>query len=596
MKVTLMAFQTPITIMKALERISRHDFLLPAIQREVVWRTDQIVRLFDSLMQGYPIGSFLFWQVDREHSDEFVFYEFLTHYHQRHARHLKRYDLFEKRDLVGVLDGQQRLTALNIGLRGSHAEKLPRLWVDSPWAYPKRHLYLGLDGAATGNELGMVYDFRFLSDEQLDEREKRGEHWFRVSKIVDMHSASDVFLYLQGRGLTTDPFPFPTLSRLHDVVHKDAVISYYEEESQDLDKVLNIFIRVNSGGTPLSYSDLLLSIATAQWTDVDAREVIHNLVDELNDIGRGFEISKDLVLKAGLVLADIPSIAFRVTNFNKANMAKLEAGWHQFAHALRLSVRLLSDFGFSGQNLTADSAIIPVAYYLHRRDVQENYLTLDTNREDRERIHGWVVRSLLKPGVWGSGLDQLLLALRGAIHEHGAGGYPVEMLEASMAQRGKSLQFTEDEIADLVEMQSRDRRTFSLLSILYPGMDFRNEFHIDHIFPRSRFTRARLLAAGLPEEEIETFIGASDRLPNLQLMEGPVNVAKQDKLPAAWMKGHYPDHGALAAYWARHDLGDVPDDITQFMAFYDARRQRIAERVRSILGVRAPLRSAAMDD
>lgn len=47
-----MAFQTSVTIGKALEKISRHDYLLPAIQREVVWRTDQIVRLFDSLMQG----------------------------------------------------------------------------------------------------------------------------------------------------------------------------------------------------------------------------------------------------------------------------------------------------------------------------------------------------------------------------------------------------------------------------------------------------------------------------------------------------------------------------------------------------------------
>jgi uncharacterized protein with ParB-like and HNH nuclease domain len=62
-----MSFQTPITIRDALDRIHRHDYVLPAIQREFVWKPEQIARLFDSLMQGYPIGSFLFWSVERDH-------------------------------------------------------------------------------------------------------------------------------------------------------------------------------------------------------------------------------------------------------------------------------------------------------------------------------------------------------------------------------------------------------------------------------------------------------------------------------------------------------------------------------------------------
>src|SRR5215216_1149277 len=131
-----MAFQAPITIGKALDRIYRHDYVLPAIQREFVWQTDQTTRLFDSLMQGYPIGSFLFWKVDRSHCHEYVFYEFMRDYHQRTACHLNRLNLGAGQDITAILDGQQRLTALNIGLRGSHAEKLPRMWYDNPSAYP----------------------------------------------------------------------------------------------------------------------------------------------------------------------------------------------------------------------------------------------------------------------------------------------------------------------------------------------------------------------------------------------------------------------------------------------------------------------------
>jgi hypothetical protein len=103
------------------------------------------------------------------------------------------------------------------------------------------------------------------------------------------------------------------------------LINYYEEKTQDLEGVLNIFIRLNSGGTVLSYSDLLLSIAVAQWKQVDARAEIHKLVDELNRIGTGFALSQDFVLKAGLMLADIASVGFKVENFTTANMAALEA-------------------------------------------------------------------------------------------------------------------------------------------------------------------------------------------------------------------------------------------------------------------------------
>jgi len=96
---------------------------------------------------------------------------------------------------------------------------------------------------------------------------------------------------------------------------------------ESLDKVLNVFIRVNSGGTTLSYSDLLLSIATAQWQNRDAREVIFKFVDKLNALGDGFNINNDLVLKSSLFLSDIKNFTFLVDNFNKSNMLKIEKEW-----------------------------------------------------------------------------------------------------------------------------------------------------------------------------------------------------------------------------------------------------------------------------
>jgi hypothetical protein len=199
--------------------------------------------------------------------------------------------------------------------------------------------------------------------------------------------------------------------------------------------VLNVFIRVNSGGTVLNHSDLLLSIATSQWKELDAREAVHGLVDELNGIGQGFSFDKDMILKSGLMLNDIPSVAFQVRNFNTSNMSKLEASWDRVAEALRQTVRLLADFGFSERTLSARSVVIPVAYYLYKRQVPESYFTHDSQAADRAAIRTWVTRSLIKPGVWGSGLDQLLVVLRHVIAEHGADRFPAAELEGACPAR-----------------------------------------------------------------------------------------------------------------------------------------------------------------
>ena len=152
-------YQTGDTIKKTLDIIQRHELVLPAIQREFVWRPDQIYRLFDSLMQGYPFGTFLYWQVDPENSGEFKFYDFVLDYHQRDNPHCPPLPDMPNQRLTAVLDGQQRLTALNIGLRGSMAWKLPRLRWTTLHAFPKRRLYLDLLWEPDEDEEGRKYLF-----------------------------------------------------------------------------------------------------------------------------------------------------------------------------------------------------------------------------------------------------------------------------------------------------------------------------------------------------------------------------------------------------------------------------------------------------
>ena len=123
-------------------------------------------------------------------------------------------------------------------------------------------------------------------------------------------------------------------------------MNYFLVTDQDPDKVLEIFVRVNSGGTTLSYSDLLLSMATNQWQELDAREEVRSLVRELNgNAGRQFSFSKDVVLKTALTIADV-DLRFQVTSFTRENMAKVEAAWPEIKSSLLRAATLLQQFGY----------------------------------------------------------------------------------------------------------------------------------------------------------------------------------------------------------------------------------------------------------
>lgn len=577
-------YQAGGTIKGLLDKVAEQEYLLPAIQREFVWKPEQICRLFDSLLQDYPFGTFLFWKIKPENREKYQFYQFMQHYHERDNYHCENVSKLPDREFTAVLDGQQRITALNIGLRGSFAWKLNGKWWSNDDAFPVRYLYLNLLGEPN-LETGSKYQFEFLTEDR-GSIISDSEYWFKVARIMNEDEDELVDEVQDSDILTTDQKKEArkALRELYRTIHFKDKIAYYEESDQSLEKVLNIFIRMNSGGTTLSYSDLLLSIAVAQWGDLDAREEIHNLVDEMNRVGDGFNISKDLVLKAGLMLSDIGSVGFKVENFNKENMAILEANWHSIKEALILSMQLLASYGFNAQNLRANSAVLPLAYYLYHRKLDLSYLSRVEHAEDRERIRHWLVRSMLKAsGIWGSGLDTLLTLLRADIQQFGSDNFPVDKIESTMQQRGKSLRFDDEEVDELAELSYKNPRTFALLTLIFPGFDFSHHFHVDHIYPKGLFTKSKLTKAGVPEELQDQMIEASNRLPNLQLLEGSVNNQKRQKMPHDWYLQQWPNSEARQSHLQSQAISSLPEDLQEFMSFYDQRHETLLARIRMAL-------------
>ena len=571
------------TIKNLIKKIDNNEYVLPALQREFVWKPEQIERLFDSIMKGYPIGSFLFWNVQNENINKYEFYNILKEYHQRDARHNTKINISHKDSVTAILDGQQRITSIYIALKGTYSYKIKGAWKNNDNAYPSRQLYLNIVSPNLDTNKDVQFDFRFLTNEEAEDFTE-DTLWYPVSDILQFE-VGEMFtviaryqeLYrknLPNESVEKTSYIMNSLGTLHQMMEKD-ILAYYEENSQEIDKVLDIFIRMNSGGTTLTYSDLLLSLATAKWQNLNAREEIYSLVDELNMIGNGFNFNKDNILKAALVLTDKKNIKFRASNFDKQTTNLIETNWEKTKKAISLAVNLLSNFGFNGDTLIANSVIIPVVYYLYKIDCPNNYLEADRYLNDRNKIKYFVQISLLKR-IFGGTPDSILLKMRENMQDLSE-GFPLSKL-LKVRDTNKSLILTDEDIDYLLDTKI-GKYSFTLLSVIFPAIDLKNKFHQDHIFPSSKYkNKKNLREIGYSEEEITFIVEHIDTIVNLQLLEGIPNTEKNNKYFDDWVLKRYNSNEELDYYLNRNLLNKVYKK-NEFIQMYTDRKEELRKRL-----------------
>ena len=572
------------TIAELMHDIGAGKYYLPAIQREFVWPAGKIEGLFDSLMRGYPIGILLLWQVRKPAIHDFQFYELLRDFDVRKTHNIKA-NLSLRDECFGILDGQQRVTSLFIGLLGSYTEKLPRLWWDNPDAFPRKRLYINLLYQPASADEQQRFQIKFLTERQANHTEQA--YWFLIGDILK-YSDKDALRTFRRATLHRDNDVFEdTLDRLWAVVFEQRNVAYFSETGQNLDEVLEIFVRLNAGGTPLSYSDLLLSLATATWKTHDAREEVYALVDSLNKQCGSFDFSKDFVLKTALVLSD-GDVRFKAVNIRKKE--GLENIWEGVERYLKLTALLLRDLGFTWQTLTATNAAIPIAYYLHRRGLDDGYRTYQKYATDRERIRNWLLKMLLGR-VFGGQSDRRLTDIRRIIQGVDLdAGFPSDAIEDSLRAEG-GLVFTPERISTFVtETSYGSPSAFLTLALLVPGLNIHHTaFHIDHLHPSSRFTGPQLVAAGMSTEDAEFALQHYNDLPNLSLLPGSENLIKSDQALADWLaQQSNPAYTRSVAL-----LPDCDLSLTNFREFYEARTHLLIASLARSLGV---VESTAMVD
>jgi len=530
---------------------SNGGFWLPNIQRPFVWSEDQMTRLFDSIMREYPISTLLVWRTkSRIRRRKFI---------DNYRNTIRLTDFYVPEDdktKLLVLDGQQRLQSLFIGLRGS---------------YEKRELYFDiLSGDLVAPE-DIRYKFKFL------DAEKAAFPWVKFKEIVFSNDLptriARSIITGASRELTEDEKIRieDNVARIWKQYSGEELVVYQELDSVDNadayreDDVVEIFIRANSGGTRLGKSDLLFSLLTSSWEAAD--EQMEELLDDLNRVG--YDFTRDFVLKTCLTLLN-KGASYEVKKFrDEGTRQELIDKWEDISSAIR-DVR---DYLYGKTFIRTDKAmpsylvLIPLIYF--RYHFPEKWGTV-------QNLDEYLLRTLLS-GAFSGTPDNLIDRCAKAISSTGEFG--VNEIFGIIREDGRSLELTENTIFG---QYYGSKNIHLIFNLWYRYFNYTPAYEdnlpqVDHIFPQSLLRTVKKVNPENGKRNLLKYYQEDrDQLANLMLLTADENgfSGKRDIPPIEW----FADKDAT--YLDMHLIPKNPElwKLDNYEKFIEEREKLILEK------------------
>ena len=547
------------TIATAISQIRNDQLVLPAIQRRFVWAPERMISYFDSLMRGYPTGVLLFWNTtQRVQYRKFIRDDIpdlkLTY-------HIKD----EGQRGTMVLDGQQRLQSLYLALDGS---------------IQGRFLYFDVLGSGLNNDDTSLarYRFEFLSEAEARKRneDQQGEHfWLRFSTILlckDVpHRRHLVENCIGQAGIDRRSEAASRLSDTIEIAYSrlkaEPLLNHYtidpnygeDSLAMPIEEILEVFVRINSGGQVLNKSDLMFSLMQLNWEE--AGENVDDLLAQINSKGT-FNFNRDFILRCALVCTG-KGAKYDLDKLRRVDsIREIEREFPRVARALDSFVDfLVTDARILDQRILGSvNAIIPFIFFVYHQDGQK--LRGESLRRDLKNA----LYLALMTSVYGrsvdSRIDTTTRQVLGRPYERLNGAFPLTDFRTFVGHRTGR-----DRIDDWLL-----QRNVSLLmnmiegGTLLPQGTRRHRPEVDHIFPRSK-----LAQAGYPAEEINHFA-------NFRLISKYDNIWKSNMDPGPYFEAH---PGVAEQYLIPVEYLDY-DQYPQFLLL---RRKKIWDRVQEFLGL-----------
>lgn len=557
-----------------LKDINENKYVMPAFQRDYVWNLNRVEKLWDSILQGYPFSTFLFWKLDENHvTSSNLFYVFARSCNfkkngdNRGCKYVSGKIDFsdENHPTIAVLDGQQRLTSLFLSLYGEM------------WKEPRKNsdrllmrLYIELDKSKIDENENFntkKYDIYFTEkapaviSPSLFEIKNILKEEFKDPDTREVE-IDNIVSRIPAR---QQEYAKSILNRLCQAFYDQELVVYTEISELYQDDALEMFVRFNSGGKQLSKADISMSILEAYWTNVKS-DFKSALTGPYKDFGNDFILRTAHMLYGDVVKSNIDQ---DFTQLFKANFSKFKRVLQKTADLFVSAHYDLSKFS------SRWNVVIPIIYLIYNNEENDKYI------DYAEGLFAYLFRSILF-NYYASGTTGKLQKMRSLIFENNFALVP------AMFENDEDLRVTNSKIDDLFFAEKDSTTAWNVLYCLgFNNIQQDYDYDQDHIHPAYRFAAAKPL--GMSDSDWTMARNLYNKLANLQLLESGENRSKGNE-----DFGQYYMSLSPVAHERMKKEGFIPEppvgvkpsdyyDIKNFINFYNDRKALLTDIIKKLL-------------
>ncbi|GAB7140541.1 DUF262 domain-containing protein [Deferribacterales bacterium RsTz2092] len=566
-----MANWLSLSVKNVIIKINDSEIVLPVIQRRLVWTEDKMEELFDSLLKGNSFGSVICIEEEKASKPLFAF-----RYFTRDGNNVDSTEVDElSKTQWFIIDGQQRLQSFYIGLEGKYNGK--RMFFD---------MYSGYSGED--------YDFKFaVKTVDLPKTNKERPNgvmsdclWYPVDalfvQLTETNDDDQVAEEIIKKNTIEDGIKIKYIRKnvrafYRGVFMDESIgiskvsINKREDSLENRQRIVELFRRLNDGGTKLSSYDLVASVL--KGFDYKMEYFLDTIVSKNSNIG----IGQDELIKLIFILDDKPSKEMSGLTAEDANFATSQRERIQATlDALQKFLNATSHLSwFSSAKNRSAIPLYFLAYHIFYSKIETGKLNNMFERFDTSD------KNCHDMAVW------LRLSLLNKVFSRGCGWVPyktgIKKIHTVM-QKHKGLSFPTKAILDTYKLHplhsfndviAEDKLDLFdreyVLFLLYNGHPSIRDEDVDHIHPRSLLENR-----GVDVSKINS-------ITNFQLLDSGTNRgAKNGKELRVWIENDVVNR---KDYLKRHL---IPQDTQlwetdNFENFLVERSKLLAEKIREFL-------------
>lgn len=512
------------TILEIIEKVDSKAILLPPLQRKFVWSEEKIISLFDSMMRGYPFGVFLFWNISTKREiNEYHYYEFIKDYSAKDSTINDQAGKVAKNSIDVVMDGQQRLSSFYIGLKGSitNIEKRKKKSIAENWK-KKRLYFKPFTSPEERDENDKPYRFVFLEDSYVEEWNKDRNDKDKYYLVADYYDMSRKELYktfgVQRINKNEENWKY-NLERLRQCINDTEIIHVHTIRNTNLVDVLEIFKRINNGGTVLSPANLMFSTLIASWEE--GREKMDDFIAEINS-QKVLILKEDYLIRTCLYVLNKPASA-KVEMLTKDTVKEIKKNWERIKKAIINTKEFLKKRNIYCQAIRSYNAIMPIIYFYYHYDYNLSNRTLNTS--EQQLFYFFAISQMFS--LFGGSSATTLDAVRKKMCKDGEkklGKLKVPFKLQNLydinlsAGRIHAFKIDKNQIEKKVDsIRYGDQLAYCMLSLLQPEIRINSgEYDIDHVCSTDELKEISKYKKG---DERKEFDEKRNLISNLQLLD-----------------------------------------------------------------------------